>query len=454
MKNERRKAATLERELDQLKFSSEAATRESNELLVGLKAQINHLKGENESLAKRLQKSITENQRKLDFERVEHRKTKEDLRICLENEENMLIQIDNLSKKVKFFKANTYSKPNSSQKKSSERVSLIETSRIKQYIRLLTDKVKALKIQHKKEKSQLLEEIKFHQSSIISKIDVLFIRVREESKKNKYLMKELDREKKDHETLKNIHEKFSVKFRSEKSLSKMTALEFSSNCLYDSNQTFDKDKKSSFKKKPSKNHMISMSNLRNSDYNYDFRDMKKSKLNSNSINSSSSVHFRSSVVKNSLGAKDYNTRQKETLNIQERISRLRKKSNDSSRDVSSRRIDVYNREKTTEVPKLSFTEDQENHNRSNRSTEYKSGFASVRLLSQRMEKPGFVLGERSKNVNWPVSGEKKIRGSYFGERDSFLKDGRESMFSNEKYESKNIRFGVLGEISEVKTPKR
>lgn len=281
--------------------------------------------------------------------------------------------------------------------------------------------------------------------------NVLVIRLREEEKKNKYMMKDVDRLKNDIQKLQKINEDFSIKLRSQKSLSRMTGVDFSTSGLYDTNRTFDKENKSDYNKK---SHIISIENLRNSDHKYGFRENKKSRINSNSINSSSSVHFRSSIIKNSLGMKDFNMLQKETLNINEKISNLRKKpTNDISRDISSRRIDVYNKENSTIVPKLEFEKDQENHDKSN---EYKSGFASVRLLSHRMEKPNFVLGERSQNsnINWPASVEKKQRKSFLGERDCFLKEGKDSFVSNENFESRNIKFGVLGEISEVKTPRR
>lgn len=462
----------MERELDQLKFSSEAATRESNELLVGMKAQINHLKSENESLNKRLEKNIQESQKKLEFERIEHRKTKDRLRGCLEKEERMLIQIDNLSKKVKFFKANSQSKSNTKKKENEkeENFSLIETTKIKQYIAYLLDKVRTIKIQHNKEKLQLLEELKFQRSDIASMTNVLVIRVREETKKNKYLLKDTERLKSDIQKLQKINEELSIKFTSEKSLSKMTTVDFNSNMVYDSVRTFEKDNSSNYERK---NHLESLDRYGASSQNYRLRDTKLNNLKSNSINSSSSLHFRSNFGKNSIGGvKDFKVMQKETQNLQDKLTKLRKGGSTDSgdRQISSRRINVYEKERHTVVPHLNFDkensyetenkfdlEDQENMNNSNH---FNSGMTSVRLLSQRMEKPNMVLGERNQNFrgsNWQNSQdsfEKRERKSYFGERGSFLKEGKDSFVSNEKYESRKITFGVLNEISEVMTPNK
>ena len=69
MKQERRKAATLARELEQAKFSAEANSRDNNELIVSLKNKVEHLRRENGNLNNRLEKNLRENHKKLDEER-------------------------------------------------------------------------------------------------------------------------------------------------------------------------------------------------------------------------------------------------------------------------------------------------------------------------------------------------------------------------------------------------
>jgi len=66
LKQERRKAATLARELEQSKFSADANTRDTNELIIGLKNKVESLKKENGNLSSRLEKNLKENQKKME----------------------------------------------------------------------------------------------------------------------------------------------------------------------------------------------------------------------------------------------------------------------------------------------------------------------------------------------------------------------------------------------------
>lgn len=77
LKQERRKAATLGRELEQSKFSSAALTRDTNELIVGLKNQVESLKKENQNLNIRLEKNLKDNKKKMDEERKKRLEIKE-----------------------------------------------------------------------------------------------------------------------------------------------------------------------------------------------------------------------------------------------------------------------------------------------------------------------------------------------------------------------------------------
>jgi len=77
LKQERRKAATLARELEQSKFSADANTRDTNELIIGLKNKVESLKKENGNLSSRLEKNLKENQKKMEEERKKTLEIKE-----------------------------------------------------------------------------------------------------------------------------------------------------------------------------------------------------------------------------------------------------------------------------------------------------------------------------------------------------------------------------------------
>lgn len=445
MKTERRRAASLERELDQLKFSMEATTRENNELLVGLRSQLSHLEAENASLSGRFQKSIQESKKKFDVERAEHRNTKEKLREVLENEERMSIEVDNLRKKVQFFKANTYSRSSTCESKNEHRMSLIETSSIKKSLKYIFEKLRNFKMQHSKEKHQLLDEIKFYQSSICNTTDTLVVRIKEEAKKNKYQSKDIERLKSDLQKLQKINEEFSVKLVSHRSLSKMTTVELSSNAAFETMRTFD-DKEGKSNMEEGENGR-SMGRYSVTDRKHGYDEAKRRTiggLGMSSIKSSNSVQFQSNFLKGSMAQKDYSTIERDSVTFQERLSNLRNSETEMHKNLSSQN---FQKQRGSLVPKLSFKENQENMNVPK---QYMNSYRSVRLLSQRIEDKGNVLAERALtgSNNWRESLAKRDRKSYYGDRE-FVKDSKENYGHRDTFDSRNHKFGILREISEV-----
>lgn len=224
LKQSRRDAATLERELDQVKFSNSTVFRENNEMIVSFKNQIDHLKVENEKLNERLQKSLKEHNAKLEIERCSHMKSKEKVRVLEALEERMQIEIENLSKKVQFFKASTLKATHASESQVASHCSLIETSQVKAQLRDLMKEVIKYKEVHKKEKELIKEQVGFFYSNIRSIVEIMSVRIREEGKKNFYLVNDVTRLNRDLEHLKKVNDDFSVRLKESRSLSKMTSL--------------------------------------------------------------------------------------------------------------------------------------------------------------------------------------------------------------------------------------
>ena len=105
LKTERRKSATLERELDQCKFSIQTLEKSSTEIIETMKEKIKHLKNEVLALENRLERQLKESQRKMDEQRKVSMEALNQLRELETSEENHKVVIENLKKKVEFFKA-------------------------------------------------------------------------------------------------------------------------------------------------------------------------------------------------------------------------------------------------------------------------------------------------------------------------------------------------------------
>ena len=203
----------------------------------------------------------------MEQERSNHIVTKDKLRMAEELAERKKIEVENLSKTVKFLKAQTYGKKSmvanntsmsiinhkmsnsyslSTQRaqlefdheadQQAEAVTLIETTATKTQLHAIMFKMRQFKDFHQREKDKILEEVKYYHSALSSVMELLVIRIREEAKKSKYLDKDVTRLKKDLEYLKKINDELPIKARSQKSLSKMTTLNYSDK--YESSHSF------------------------------------------------------------------------------------------------------------------------------------------------------------------------------------------------------------------------
>jgi ElaB/YqjD/DUF883 family membrane-anchored ribosome-binding protein len=73
---ERRKAATLEREFEQLKFSTETKDIETTDQLSSLTEQGQYMEAEGKKLQEKIDSLIREHKKRIDDERTSHNKTK------------------------------------------------------------------------------------------------------------------------------------------------------------------------------------------------------------------------------------------------------------------------------------------------------------------------------------------------------------------------------------------
>ena len=224
LKQSRREAATLERELDQFKFSTSTLTRENNELIVSFKNQIDHLKSENTRLSERLEKGLKDYESKLELERSSHLSSKDKIRVLEALEERMKIEIDNLSKKVSFFKASTLKATHASESQIAAHCSLIETTQLKSSVAQLLRQTKSMKDQYRKERELILDQVNFFYNTSRSVFEIMAIRIREEAKKNTYLSNDVRRLVRDLEHLKKVNDDFSIRLKESRSLSKMTSM--------------------------------------------------------------------------------------------------------------------------------------------------------------------------------------------------------------------------------------
>lgn len=212
LKNERRKAANIEREHEQLDYQHSSHVHETNEIIQGFKTQVTHLKSENKNLNKRLENILRNDQKKLEEERNSHMATKEKLRMIEEYGERMDIQNENLRKKVNFFKNQNLTKSQTFttiRNPEDNTCRLIETSMVKEKLMEMSRQVINIKEAHRKEKERLIQEMGYFRNQVASLTEVLAIRIRVEAKKNKYYEKDISRLKKDVQYLVKINEEFT-----------------------------------------------------------------------------------------------------------------------------------------------------------------------------------------------------------------------------------------------------
>lgn len=208
----------MERELDQFRFTSETKERNSKESLASLNEKVHHLKKEISSLENRLERQLKESQRKIDEERKISMDAIQKLRMMENVEENLKITIENLSKKVDFFKEKSLqsysSKPSTTEKKSkgamcrqmsknsSTKTLLKGTSRnrspeIRSKLARIALNLKHVKENFRKEKALLSQQLGFFKKWLKNALQILTLKSAEETGKVDFLNRELKRAKKD-----------------------------------------------------------------------------------------------------------------------------------------------------------------------------------------------------------------------------------------------------------------
>lgn len=103
-KTEKRKTTSLERELDQVKYSHEVLLKNSNEELRNLKDHNLLLKTENKTMQEKLELQFREMQSKLDEERKVSVRLREQAKMHENQNETMKLEIESLLQKVNFYK--------------------------------------------------------------------------------------------------------------------------------------------------------------------------------------------------------------------------------------------------------------------------------------------------------------------------------------------------------------
>lgn len=209
----------MERELDQFKFTSETQERNSKEYLASLNEQVQHLKKEIISLENRLERQMKESQRKIEEERKISMEAIEKLRMMENMEENLKITIENLSKKVEFYKdksqnnirlspmkkkENHESAYRSLRKNSSTKTLLKGKNNQKSSSHELASKLTriALNLKHvkenfRKEKIKLSQELSLFKKWLRNTLQILSENAKEAINKAEFLNRELKRAKKD-----------------------------------------------------------------------------------------------------------------------------------------------------------------------------------------------------------------------------------------------------------------
>lgn len=191
---------------------------------MSFKNQIDHLKSENSRLTERLEKGLKDYEGKLEMERSAHLSSKDKIRVLEALEERMRIEIDNLTKKVSFFKASTLKATHASESQIAAHCSLIETTQLKTSVGHLLRQLKQMKDHYRKEKDLIIDQLNFFYSTSRNVFEIMAIRIREEGKKNSYLSNDVRRLLRDLEHLKKVNDDFSIRLKESRSLSKMTSM--------------------------------------------------------------------------------------------------------------------------------------------------------------------------------------------------------------------------------------
>jgi hypothetical protein len=486
----RRKAATLERELEQERFSNTSSVKEKNEMICGLNKSLGHLKKEHEALFTRLDKNMKDYQHKMETERSAHMETKEKLRISEEFQERMQIEIDNLNKKVNFFKANTYGRKgaDSSANVSDDQepaCSLIETTNLKNGLKCLIQRLNTLKAEFFKEKQVMEEQIANYRNHIFSLCRDLGERTIIEARKNKHLHQNWILLKKENQHLMKIHEELSIKFESHKSMSKMTTLLYSDHQNYESNNSIiQKAKLIQDKRGIKKTELYQSKSVKTAKQNTQHLDdlppqisgsstqrysqailepISKNKLfekkprESRSITSASShLSSQSSNLRQSdHSLRNYKKLEFGDMEVAERMKRIQE---NVTRERRRRdRKEYYGKENILLKPSGPNEYNHEMHDESNFLR--KDGFGKSMSIkkfdemqaasqwsgrnTQRMERASEALTDRTNNMSSQMMSDRKMGYNPLTERSANAYTDRSS-YMGDRYEAHQIRFKATG----------
>jgi chromosome segregation ATPase len=211
LKIERRKAACLERELDQCKFTVTTLEKNSQELVESLREQTVHLRKEISSLENRLERQLKDSQRKIDEERKISMDAVDKLRKLENSEEALRVTVENLAKKVEFFKEKSLQACGTPQRYKGSQVQLRDSSSTKTLIKnkkssqiyknsKLTNlalKFKHLKDNYKKEKYQIKQQLSIFKKTLKTALQMLILQVNDQNRITKFIQRELTQAKKD-----------------------------------------------------------------------------------------------------------------------------------------------------------------------------------------------------------------------------------------------------------------
>ncbi len=111
-KNEKRKGVTIERENEQIKYSTQTREKEVSENMVGQAKQIVALKAENESLMHRLEAFALDAQSRSTKDQKDILQLQQRLKATECRESDMLLGLEDLQKKIQFYKDKLQSKEN------------------------------------------------------------------------------------------------------------------------------------------------------------------------------------------------------------------------------------------------------------------------------------------------------------------------------------------------------
>lgn len=210
LKIERRKTCSLEREVDQMKFSVKTGELELAQITGSLKNQIEKLRVEKNNLSTRMQFSLEDTQKKLEIEREMHIKSKNRVELLEESEEKLKVLNENLKKKVDFFKSQTLNNQHSqalnlNKNKQGDVKKLMselleksrENSKLRSSISWVRNKMKELILEFRKEKNDLRRKMESLRGDFAGIFNLAFSKFKNELKKSESNGKDVSQMKRD-----------------------------------------------------------------------------------------------------------------------------------------------------------------------------------------------------------------------------------------------------------------